>query len=165
MSSNSSSTTNELLHAPDAGIIAATTHPRGRRRSLVPLLASIFATSLPAALTPKAREAAAAAIKLTRTADAVRAARGVVQRVPARAKLAIRDAVDARNHARDERVRARRQLIADRYALPLADRIPALLKQREAADARRCWDWMAEMCEADEAEEKAAAQKAAAAKG
>jgi hypothetical protein len=147
MSSQSSTITNEHQPASDASITlsaSGVSRPRGRRRSLVPLLASVFAASLPTALRPKAREAAAAAIKATRPADALTAARGVLERVPARAKLAIRDALAARKDTRDERARARALAVPDRYAVPFRLRLPRLREQHDREHYARVWKWIEE---------------------
>jgi len=159
MSSSASSPINEYQPASHAGTIPSTTHSRVRRRSLVPLLASIFATSLPAALKPKAREAAAAAIKATRPADAVRAARAVVQRVPTAAKAAITQAVAARRETRDERAQARALAVEDRYTVPLRLRLPRLREQHDREHYAWVWNWIETECDEERAAEKAAAAR------
>jgi len=82
--------------------------------------------------------------------------------VPARAKLAIRDAVAARNHAREERAGARSVAVPDPYTTPFADRIPVLRKRREYEYGREIYDWMCRLSEQDDAEERAARKAAAA---
>ncbi len=165
MSSNSSSITNEHPHASDAGIIPSATQPPAAmcQRDPVPALTKTFIEALPTALKGKARDASIAAIKALRPADAVRAARGVVQRIPAGAKIAIRAAVAHRNAVRDARARARALAVQDRYAVPLAERVPALLKQKEYEYGRRIFDWMCRLSEQDDAEERAARKAAQAA--
>jgi hypothetical protein len=164
MTSTSWLAINEHTAASDAGSTPSTTEtPLARgSRDPVPALTAVFTSSLPSALKAKARAASTAAIRVIRPADAVKAARGVVQRIPAAAKIAIRAAVTHRNAVRDARARARKEAVADRYAVPLADRIPALRVQREYEYGRRIFDWMVRLSEQDDAEEKAAREATAA---
>ena len=166
MSSNASLITTEHQPASEAGTIpsiyAAAPARATQPRDPVPALTKTFAEALPTALKAKARPAAIAAVRVTRAADAVKAARAVVQRIPIAAKLAIKAAVTERTTVRDHRARVRKEAVQDRYAILFADRIPALLKKREYESDRRCWDWMCEMAEQDEAEERAGREAAAA---
>jgi hypothetical protein len=165
MTSTSWSSINEHTPASDAGTIPSATEtpdPAGGSRDPVPALTAVFTSSLPSALKAKARDASIAAIRVIRPADAVRAARGVVERIPAAAKLAIKAAVTGRNAVRDARARARKEAVADRYTVPFEARIPALHNQREYAYGRRIFDWMCRLSEQDDAEERAARKAAAA---
>jgi hypothetical protein len=147
MSSASSSATNEHAPASDAGTnhsAAQTPDPATWPRDPFPALAAVLTSSLPAALTPRARDAAAAAIKLTRTADAVRAARAIVQRVPKAAKAAITQAVATRNRIREDRARTAREATQDRYSTPFVTRLPRLREQDDREHYARVWKWIEE---------------------
>jgi len=165
MSSLSSSPTFDTQPASHAGAILSATqapHPAAQPRDPVPGLTEVFAASLPTSLKGKARDAAVTAVKALRPAEAVKASRAVVARIPSAAKLAIRTAVAQRNAVRDARARVRKEAGEDRYAVPLAERVPALRVQREYEYGREIWDWMVRLSDQDDAEEKAAREAAAA---
>lgn len=160
MTSRTSSTQPSIARATSEAEPSST---EAQPRDPAPALTAVFTSSLPTSLRPKARDAAVAAIKALRPADAIKAARSVVQRISAAAKIAIRAAVAHRNAVRDARARARALAVQDRYAVPLAERVPALLKQKEYEYGRRIFDWMCRLSEQDDAEERAARKAAQAA--